>query len=103
MKITKSLLIVAVVAGLMSGCAATPKEEKGPSAEQVAAERAIASAKVAIKIAKSNNWIWRDTDKIMKKAEAAFGKGEYAKANKLAEQAREQANGAECFCTWVCM
>ncbi|MGB0721418.1 MAG: LysM peptidoglycan-binding domain-containing protein [Gammaproteobacteria bacterium] len=95
MKIKKSLVVTAFAASLLAGCASSPKEEPaGPSAEQVAAEKAISSAKAAIKTAKSNEWLWRDTGKIMKSAEEAFGKGDYAKAEKLAAQAEEQAHDA---------
>ena len=108
MKITQSLLIAVVVAGFLSGCAGTPKDDQsaaeptpeptsswsftGPSRSD--AEKSIASAKAAIKSAKVNDWQWRDTGKIMKKAEAAFDKEDYEQAVALSEQAERQANGA---------
>ena len=110
MKITKSLLIAVMAAGFMSGCASTPKEDSegsdtsanttdplavwSSSAEQTEAEKAIASAKASVKAAKSNQWLWRDTGKILKKAEEAYDKGDYAKASKLAKQAERQADSA---------
>lgn len=52
---------------------------------------AIAAAKTAIAKAKSVKWIWRDTEKILKSAEAAAKKGQGSKAIKLANKARDQA------------
>ncbi|VAW79383.1 Peptidoglycan-binding LysM [hydrothermal vent metagenome] len=89
----KALIPVVLALGLVAGCATTPapKEEpaaKGPSAEVT---QAINSAKSAIATAKSVHWIWRDTGKILKKAEAAAAKGDDATAIKLANKARSQA------------
>ena len=110
MKITKSLLIAMIAAGFMSGCASTPQEENEGSdtsanttvdslaiwqnSGQTEAEQAIASAKASVKVAESNGWLWRDTGKILKKAEEAYDKGDYAKASDLAAQAEQQADGA---------
>jgi nucleoid-associated protein YgaU len=89
----KALIPVVLVLGLVAGCATTPKEEapKGPSAEVT---QAIDSAKSAIASAKSVNWIWRDTEKFLKQAEAAAAKGDDATAIKLANKARGQAEEA---------
>ncbi|VAW76768.1 Peptidoglycan-binding LysM [hydrothermal vent metagenome] len=91
----KALVTVVLALGLVAGCATTPKEqpaqvEKGPSASAAA----INNAKSAIAGAKSVNWIWRDTEKFLKQAEAAAGKGDEATAIKLANKARNQANEA---------
>ncbi len=86
----KVLVPVVLALGLVAGCATTPKEEpaaKGPSE----VSQAIDGAKSAIASAKSVNWIWRDTEKFLKQAEAAAAKGDDATAIKLANKARSQA------------
>jgi len=86
----KTLIPVVLALGLVAGCATTPQEQpapKGPSE----AEQAIDSAKSAIATAKSVKWIWRDTEKFLKKAEAAAASGDEATAIKLANKARGQA------------
>ena len=88
----KALVPVILALGVVAGCATTPKEqpaqvEKGPSESA----QAINNAKSAIAGAKSVNWIWRDTEKFLKQAEAAAAKGDEATAVKLANKARSQA------------
>ena len=58
------------------------------------ATAAIASAASAIKAAKANNWIWRDTEKFLKNAQAAADKGDTSAAVKLANKAKFQAEAA---------
>ncbi|NNJ77410.1 MAG: hypothetical protein HKP56_19875 [Anderseniella sp.] len=55
---------------------------------------AISSANAAIKQAKANNWIWRDTEKFAQKAQEAADKGDNTAAIKLASKAKEQAEDA---------
>lgn len=90
--------IVVLSVGLVAGCAqqqqkpepaAAPAEQKDPKAE--AAKKAIADAKDAIAKAKANNWIWRDTEKMLKKAEEAYKEGKYDDAIKQAKKAEKQA------------
>lgn len=79
--VTKSLLIALCSIGLLAGCAATkPKSDS-----------AIAEAKAAIAKNQSVQWIWRDTEKMLKQAEEAAAKGEQEKATALANEARLQA------------
>ena len=73
--------------GLMAGCATT--EEGGSSAEQ-----AIADAKAANKRAKAVGYEWRDTGKMIKKAEKALEAGNDAEAIKQANKAKKQAEDA---------
>jgi len=89
----KALVPVILALGLVAGCATTPQEQPAPAKQGPSAEvtQAINSAKSAIAKAKSVDWIWRDTEKILKKAEAAAASGDEAKAIKLANQARSQA------------
>ena len=78
--------IIALILGIAVGCASVETSKPQTSAD------AIAEAKAAIAKAKSLKWIWRDTGKLLKQAEGAAKKGEEAKAIKLANQARDQAN-----------
>lgn len=64
------------------------------SAASPEATSAIAAAKAAISKAKANNWIWRDTEKFLKQAEKAAAAGDNAKAVKLANKAKAQAEDA---------
>ncbi len=74
---------------LVTGCGNKPKDSK-PAAPKASAV-AIANAEAAIKKAKSLHWIWRDTEKFLKKAKKAAKKGDEKKAIKLANKARVQA------------
>ena len=89
MKISKSLKLTGMMLLALSiavGCAGTP-EGGDPAA-------AIAAAKAANKRAKAEGYEWRDTGKLIKKAEAAMKKGDNATAIKLANQAQKQAESA---------
>ena len=89
MKISKSLKLVGMMLLAMSiavGCAGTPEGED-PAA-------AIAAAKAANKRAKAEGYEWRDTGKLIKKAEDALKKEDNATAIKLANKARKQAEDA---------
>lgn len=84
--IARLILIAFLGLGLVTGCASTGD---GPSAED-----AIADAKSANKEAKAVGYEWRDTGKIIKKAEKALAGGDEAKAIKLANKAKKQAMNA---------
>ena len=89
MKIRHSLKLTGMMIFALSiavGCAGTP-EAGDPAA-------AIEAAKAANEKAKAENYEWRDTGKIIKKAEEAMKKGDNATAIKLANQARKQAEDA---------
>lgn len=60
------------------------------SGDKAAAEAAIAAAESARKKAASIDGEWRDTGKMIKKAQAALKKGDSAKAIKLAKKAEKQ-------------
>jgi len=74
--------------GLMAGCATT---EEGSDNN---AEAAIAGAKAANKRAKAVGYEWRDTGKMIKKAEKALEAGDEAGAIKIANKAKKQAEDA---------
>jgi hypothetical protein len=91
------LLISAILSmWLISGCAdqATKQESGSASKASPEATTAIASANSAIKAAKANKWIWRDTEKFAKQAKEAADKGDNAGAIKLANKAKFQAESA---------
>lgn len=103
MKTTDFLKQVAVVifcAAFSAGCSHfssdTAKKAEATKAAKASPEatQAIAAAKTAIGKAKANDWIWRDTEKFLKEAEAAAGKGDNATAIKLANKAKSQAEDA---------
>ena len=83
----------------MGGChTETTKSAKNtaPSTNkaQLAVKSAISKAKMAQKAAKSVNNEWRDTGKIIKKAESLMSKGKYADAMKQAARAENQGKNA---------
>ncbi len=88
----KLLSSVVLSIWLVNGCAqGTTKSASAASPEATAA---IAAADAAIKKAKANNWIWRDTEKFAKQAKEAADKGDNAAAVKLANKAQAQAEDA---------
>jgi len=89
----KQLSIVLLTASMAVGCASQQKQEPAPKADSgpSASSIAIANAKAAMKKAKAVDYLWRDTGKFVKQAEKAAKKGDEAKAIKLANKARSQA------------
>lgn len=83
--------IITLIIGLVVGCASVDTQQ---STKKQTSASAIAEAKSAIAKMNATKWIWRDTAKILKKAEAAAKKGDEGKAVKLANQARDQAINA---------
>ncbi len=80
--------------GLMAGCATTEDTGSSTNDATAAAEQAIASAKAANTDAKAVGYEWRDTGKLIKKAEAALADGNTDEAIKLANKAQAQAEDA---------
>jgi hypothetical protein len=60
------------------------------AADKAGADAAIAAAKAAQKAANAVGGEWRDTDKIIKKAEKAAADGNFGEAEKLAKKAEAQ-------------
>ena len=77
---------------LVNGCASN--SANGGSSASADAAAAIANADDAIKVAKGNNWIWRDTEKFVTQANEAAAAGDNAKAIKLANKAQFEAEAA---------
>jgi hypothetical protein len=91
----KLLAIALLTVGLNAGCAESPKKDAASASKaSPEATAAIANAQDAIKMAKGNNWIWRDTEKFLSEAQAAADKGDNGTAIKLANKARSQAESA---------
>ena len=86
----KKLLVIAAAAALMTACASAPSQ----SSNMAAADAAIAAANQANHKAKKVNYEWRDTGKLIKKADKAKDKGEFDSAVKLANKAKRQAMNA---------
>ena len=81
MRTTARLFSVALLSlGLITGCASTDE-----SSDSVSAEQAIADAKAANAEAKAVNYEWRDTGKMIKKAEKKLEAGDDEGAIKIAE------------------
>ncbi len=78
---------------LVSGCA-DQSTKAGSSKASPEAAAAITAANDAIKAAKANNWLWRDTEKFASEAQAAADKGENSLAIKLAKKAKDEADNA---------
>lgn len=81
----KKIALLAAAATLMLGACAT-----APTATKEDAMAAINMAKQETAKAKKVNYTWRDTGKIIKKAEEAMKKEDYASAVKLANKAKTQ-------------
>ena len=89
----KLLTVALLTSALSIGCAAQQSKESASMASPEATA-AIAAASAAIKKAKANDWIWRDTEKFLKQAQEAADKGDTATAVKLANKAKFQAEAA---------
>jgi len=85
----RAIGLVTVFASVMVGCAGTTENDSAGSAAN-----AIAAAKAANSKAKKENYEWRDTGKMIKKAEKAMADGDDAAAIKLANKAQRQAENA---------
>ena len=79
---------------LVAGCAEQTPKAASMSKASPEAVAAIAAANNAIKAAKANDWIWRDTEKFAQGAQAAADKGDNAVAIKLANKAKDEADNA---------
>ena len=85
----KKIAMLAAAATLLLGaCATTPSVSKDD------AMAAIDMAKQETAKAEKVNYAWRDTGKIIKQAEEAMKKEDYATAVKLANKAKNQSSNA---------
>lgn len=93
--------LAALVLTVAVGCASAPKEEAAApmqsactDAAKLEAQSAINEAKLAIQKAQAEGALWRDTEELVKQAEAALKECDTTKAASLANQARGQAEHA---------
>jgi len=82
MHMKKFLLISAIAVGL-SAC--------GPNYDNMSYAELVTNAKTEMANAAKMKYLWRDTGKVLKKAEEAHKAGDEAKAKKLARAALDQA------------
>jgi len=80
---------IALATLLLSGCASTGSSGSS-AASQESYNAAVAAAKSSIKTAKKAHYEWRDSGKILKKADKAAKSGDFEKATKLANKAKRQ-------------
>lgn len=96
----KFLSVSAVVLIGVVGCAGKTQQvaEKPaaamPAGPSAAVTQALADAHAAVKTAKSHDWIWRDTEETLKKADEAAKTGDEAGALKMAKKAKAEADNA---------
>lgn len=86
LNILKLAGLMVLVISFAAGCATTTEEDLNAQAEA-----AIAAAKDANAKAKAEGFEWRDTGKMIKKAEKALKDGKPEEAIKLANKAKRQA------------
>lgn len=86
----KNLVGLALTAILASGCAGSGNSTASGNATEADYQAALAAAKVSIKAAQANQYEWRDTGKILKKAEEAAKSGNFSSAQTLALTAKRQ-------------
>ena len=86
-----NLLKLASVFAFTLSLIACNTAEKKVAATQGEAKTSIAAAKASVKNATGANGAWRDTGKIIGKAEAALKAGDFTKAKALADSADDQS------------
>ena len=90
----KLLATVLLFCAVSVGCAGESMKDSGASRASSEARQAIKNASDAINMANQNNWIWTQTEAMLKEAQTAADSGDNAKAIQLAEQAKFQAEAA---------
>ena len=83
----KLLATVLLFCAVSVGCAGESTKDSGASGASSEARQAIKNASDAISLANQNNWIWLNTENLLKEAQAAAESGDNSKAVELASQA----------------
>ena len=91
MKHQKIFTGIALASVLVSGCASYSTAN---AATQENYNAALADAKSSLQLASKANYEWRDSGKILKKADTAAKSGDYRTAMKLVNQAKNQGDYA---------
>lgn len=86
----KNLVGLALTAILASGCAGSGNSTASGSATEADYQAALAAAKASLKAARAMQYEWRDSGKILKKAEKAAESGHFSSAQALALKAKRQ-------------
>jgi outer membrane PBP1 activator LpoA protein len=89
----KLLTVVLLSCAVTVGCAGQSTKDSASKTTSEASQ-SIKNASDAISMANENNWIWSNTEDLLKEAQAAAASGDNAKAIKLADQAKFQAEAA---------
>jgi pectate lyase len=89
----KLLATVLLSSAVTVGCAGQQVNDSTSKATPEV-RQAIKNASDAISMANENNWIWTDTEDLLKEAQTAADNGNNAKAVELANQAKAQAEAA---------
>jgi len=79
---------------LLSGCASNGSSEGSVEATKANYNSALAEANKSLKAAAQANYVWRDSGKILKKADKAAKNGDFKTAIKLANKAKRQGDMA---------
>ncbi len=103
MKAIKQISVICFSLSLVACTSAPVKEEQQAASSKAAVvgeeqgefEAIHAAAKQSLKAASAVGFQWRDSGKILKKAEKAAAAGDYKKATQLANTAREQGEFAQ--------
>lgn len=85
---------LALAIALLSGCASSGTSDNAAPATMDSYNSALAEANKSIKAATQANYVWRDSIKILKKADKAAKKGDFETAIKLANKAKRQGDMA---------
>jgi len=91
MKHFKILSSLALASALLSGCAGYSSDDSA-AATLESYNAAVTDAKASIETAAAANYEWRDSGKILKKAEKAAKAGDFETAIKLVNQAKHQGD-----------
>lgn len=85
---------IALVSVLLSGCASNSTSDNPVAATKANYNAALEDANKSLKAAALANYIWRDSGKILKKADKAAQKGDFKIAIRLANKAKRQGDMA---------
>lgn len=80
---------------LLSGCATFGSSGNSAVASKEGYNAALIAANKSVKAAVHANYVWRDSGKILKKADKAAKKGDFETATKLANEAKRQGDMAQ--------
>ena len=86
----KHLVGIVLSALIVTGCASSGGGSAGSSDAESAYMQAMSEAKKSLNDAHKLNNVWRDSGKILKKADEAAKKGDFETATKLALKAKRQ-------------